>query len=395
VIKNVFVQDSLQKGGSTGGSKSPGYFENLDGLRFVCFLMVFLYHSFHTEYAYIKQAPVYRFVKGFLVANGNLGVNFFFVLSGFLITYLLLKEKEQIGRIDIVTFWKKRVLRIWPLFFFCVFFGFVIFPQIKLFAGQQPNETADPLYYITFLNNFDFIKKGLPDASILGVLWSVAIEEQFYFVWPLLLWAVPERWYGYCFGAIIMGTLIFRAVFDNATYNEYHTLSCIGDMTVGGLGALWVCRYGGRDKVSRVRKGYLWLLYGLVVFVVLFRMQVLYWYYPVRVIERVVIAGLFLAVILEQNYATHSLFKMSRLKTISNLGLITYGLYCLHFIGILTATQITSRFHLNTSLWQVLVLDTALALGISIAIASLSYRYFEGPFLRLKDKLHGHAVLRR
>jgi peptidoglycan/LPS O-acetylase OafA/YrhL len=163
------------------------YFENLDGLRFLCFLSVFFFHSFHTDYASIQSSNLYHFIRRDLFGNGNLGVNFFFVLSGFLITYLLIEEKRLNGQIDIKKFWIRRILRIWPLFYFCVVFGFYIFPFLKTAFGQHPNETASIGYYLTFTNNFDFIKKGLPDASILGVLWSVAIEEQFYFVWPIVL----------------------------------------------------------------------------------------------------------------------------------------------------------------------------------------------------------------
>ena len=65
------------------------FFPNLDGLRFFCFLSVFFFHSFATKYEYIKQKRALSFYKGFLASNGDLGVNFFFVLSGFLITYLL------------------------------------------------------------------------------------------------------------------------------------------------------------------------------------------------------------------------------------------------------------------------------------------------------------------
>ncbi|MBK9047983.1 MAG: acyltransferase [Bacteroidetes bacterium] len=109
------------------------YFENLDGLRFLCFLSVFFFHSFHTEYDFIKDNPVCTFIKKDLFGNGNLGVNFFFVLSGFLITFLLIEEKKLNRQIDLRNFWIRRILRIWPLFYFCVFFGFVMFPMIKEF----------------------------------------------------------------------------------------------------------------------------------------------------------------------------------------------------------------------------------------------------------------------
>jgi peptidoglycan/LPS O-acetylase OafA/YrhL len=86
---------------------SAVYFENLDALRFFAFFAVFLQHIFKNS-SHFDNEPISR-----CFMNGNLGVNFFFVLSGFLITYLLLKEKEQAGKIAIGSFYMRRALRIW------------------------------------------------------------------------------------------------------------------------------------------------------------------------------------------------------------------------------------------------------------------------------------------
>ena len=125
------------------------YFPNLDGLRFFCFLSVFFFHSFATDYESVKQSSLYAFQDS-LFANGNLGVNFFFVLSGFLITYLLFAEKSRFQKVNIPNFYVRRILRIWPLFYCCVFFGFVIFPYLKQLFGDTPNETANPICYLFF-----------------------------------------------------------------------------------------------------------------------------------------------------------------------------------------------------------------------------------------------------
>ena len=193
------------------------YFENLDGLRFVCFFLVFIYHSFYTQNDYISDAFVYKFVKQFLFANGNLGVNIFFVLSGFLITYLLIQEKKLRGQIDLKKFWFRRILRIWPLFYLCVFFGFVCFPLLKSSFGEAPAEPASLGYYLTFLNNFDFIKV-IPDATSLGVLWSVAVEEQFYLIWPLVLFLLPIKRYWIAFVSVILVSLNFSC---NSRYQNH------------------------------------------------------------------------------------------------------------------------------------------------------------------------------
>lgn len=363
------------------------YFENLDGLRFLCFLSVFMFHSFHTEYAAISDSSIYRFIKFDLFGNGNIGVNFFFVLSGFLITYLLIEEKKLNGQIDLKKFWIRRMLRIWPLFYFCVLFGFYVFPILKTMFGQLPNETANISYYLVFLNNFDFINNGLPDSSMLGLLWSVAIEEQFYLVWPVILFLLPIKRYWIAFVTIIIGSLIFRAFNDSLVTHEHHTLSCIGDMAIGAFGAWLVNQFDEiKTYFMNISRWQIMLFYTLFFVVFFFRDELLYGSHVVRIFERSFIALIILLIILEQNYAKNSFFKLSRLVFISKLGVISYGLYCLHKLGILISINLTKIVGLNHEIWHVLVLETALALIVTVVISQLSYRFYESPFLKLKNK---------
>ncbi len=363
------------------------YFKNLDGLRFLCFLTVFFFHSFQTDSAVVKANPVYKFIKFGVVENGFLGVNFFFVLSGFLITYLLIKEKELNLKINIPNFWVRRILRIWPLYFACIFIGFVIFPFAKEIMGGQSEETANIWYYLTFTNNFDYINKGLPDAPGLGVLWSIAIEEQFYFVWPLLLTLFPVKKYWIVFTLVIISSLTFRAFNDVPKVLELHTLSCIGDMAVGGFGA-WLILFSKRfqNYLQHLSKLHLLLLYICLICIFLFRNELFTQHYITRIFERIYIAIIMLLVILEQCYTEKSLFKMSQFKGISKLGIITYGLYCFHFFvisGVSGVGKITGLQHHTT--W-ILIAEPVIALILTIIISKISYKYFETPFLKLKDK---------
>lgn len=362
------------------------YFENLDGLRFVCFLSVFFYHSFYTSYSAISSNPVYQFVKSDVFGNGNLGVNFFFVLSGFLITYLLVEENRRTNGIHIGYFWLRRALRIWPLFYFCVFFGFWVFPFLKSFFGEVPEETASISYYFLFINNFDIINNGLPDASILGVLWSVAIEEQFYLFWPIILFLVPIEKYWIPFCSIILVSIIFRFWFQSELVFEFHTLSCIGDMAVGGMGA-WLVQTRNLDlKFMSLSRWKISVIYVLIIGVFFFKDELALaseWIVP---FERFYISLIFLVVILEQSYSKNSLFKMKNFKLVTKLGQVTYGLYCLHFIAILVSTTLTKTLGWNSTIWQVLFLETFLSLTLSILIAQLSFNYLEKPFLKLKER---------
>ncbi len=371
--------------------KQPGkqdtYFENLDGLRFFCFFSVFFYHSFITDNPAVQSSAVYKFVKQDLFGNGNLGVNFFFVLSGFLITYLLIKEKRKNGQVGIGKFWVRRILRIWPLYFVCVFYGFVIFPYTKQIAGLVSQETADPLYYLTFVNNFDYIKHGLPDSPGLGVLWSVAIEEQFYFVWPIVLFLLAIKRFWIAFSAIIAGSILFRLLYDVPLLHEMHTLSCIGDMAIGAFGAWFILERPAFQlfihNLSRTAIAAIYLAFLVFFF---FRDELFLQSYLLRVFERPFFSIIILLIILEQCYAANSFYKMGKFKIPTKLGIYTYGLYCLHFIVISGVTSITKKLGLNKQFWQVLVLEPVISLAITITAAYLSYHFFEKPFLKLKDR---------
>ena len=367
--------------------KKRVYFENLDGLRFFCILSVFLYHSFYTENQAIIHSSFYHFLKYKLVANGNLGVNFFFVLSGFLITYLLIVEKKMNMNVDLKSFWIRRMLRIWPLYYFCVFFGFVLFPLFKNLFGGVPHELANPYYYLTFLGNFDLLYNAPPDASVLTVLWSVAIEEQFYFVWPVIIYFIPLKKLWIPFLIIIGSSIAFRAYNNNSLINELHTLSCIGDMTVGAFGAWLVITYDAfKIRINILPKYFIAFLYFLFSVFYFWRIDIENLGFYFKLFERLFIAVIILFIILEQSYANKSFFKMSSFKRISNLGVISYGLYCFHFIGILIVTTLTRKLGWNTHLWQVIVLETTLAFIVSVLISKLSYKYFESPFLKFKNK---------
>ncbi len=375
-------------------AKAKIFFPNLDGLRFFSFLVVFLYHGHLSIFSYLKdsQPRTYSVIE-FLCQHGNLGVNFFFVLSGFLITYLLIKEKEFTGTIHVPNFYVRRILRIWPLYYLCVFIGFVGFSLLKKYSGQPIAENANPLYYIFFAANFDIMHTwpDKPDALLLSVLWSVAVEEQFYLTWPLILKVVPLKYYKYVFPSIMVLALIFRSFHTGDNDHEFairyfHTFSVIGDMALGGLFA-YLVSYENRFKlfIINISRSQIILLYLATLFVTLYKHLIFPPGIPV-IFERIVIAFLFGMIILEQNYARHSLFKLGNWKIVSKLGIYTYGLYCLHFLGLYLAIKVMNALRLDGSLSWVAFLMMGVALVLSVIISLCSYNFYEKWFLRWKDK---------
>jgi peptidoglycan/LPS O-acetylase OafA/YrhL len=374
-------------------SKPRVFFPNLDGLRFVCFFMVFLFHinKSVTESYTANNLEIPGFFKVFsiLFQNGNLGVNFFFVLSGFLITFLLIKEKEYTGKIHVGNFYVRRILRIWPLFYLCVFIGFVIFPLVAHLVNMGTAEQARPLYYILFINNFDVIETGHPNSLILGILWSIAIEEQFYLSWPLLLSFLPLRYFKHACIVILTGSLIFRFIHhDQPDVLYFNTFAVIGDMALGGLFA-YLTSYPNKflDYVTNMSRWKIVAIYVIAAGLFLMRRKLFYGGFSYSAVpERLIIAIFFGLIIVEQNFSKHSFFKFSRFKLMTKLGIYTYGLYCLHFIGIYAALAIIQQAGGNQFSLLTNLIMAVLALMITVGLSLLSYHLFEKRFLTLKDR---------
>lgn len=373
--------------GGTAASQKKIHFANLDGLRFFSFLAVFLVHSFYTRFEDVKAHSLHRFFTSHFAINGYLGVNFFFVLSGFLITYLLLVEKDAQGSVDVRSFYIRRILRIWPLFYLIVFFGFCIFPWLGRHLGVTVSINANLSAYLFFLNNFDLIENGPAGIPILTLLWSIAIEEQFYLCWPLIIRFTAERFYNLVFMAVIAVSLTFRAFhFGNPQIYGWHTLAVISDMAMGGLGAYYSFTTPGfRNSVKTISRRAVFQIY-LLAAAAIFGRQYVFASPMSQVLERLVISAIFLAIILEQNFADNSLFKMANLPRVTRLGQYTYGLYCYHIIAITAANAILKRLGWDREAWQVVFLATPLALILAIGIAAMSYHLFEKHLLRLKTR---------
>jgi peptidoglycan/LPS O-acetylase OafA/YrhL len=138
-------------------SEKSIYFKNLDSIRFFAALMVFLQHGISNSYQYLglENTVLGRILD--VISAGDTGVSIFFVLSGFLITYLLISEHELNQKVDVKKFYIRRFLRIWPLFYAVIFFSFVVYPGSKALLGVNTPLDSNFIYHIFFLSNFDVI----------------------------------------------------------------------------------------------------------------------------------------------------------------------------------------------------------------------------------------------
>lgn len=382
------------------------YFPNLDGLRFVAFLLVFVNHAASTLGFQTSNSLVNDIRTKFLLV-GDLGVNFFFVLSGFLITYLLLKEKEQNTKINIRFFYLRRVLRIWPLYFLILFICFLIIP---LFTTSLPlnfpvyalNLWLNKALYLFFLGNFDYLIHGISN-NVVGVLWSVSVEEQFYLFWPLLLIFCPRKHLAKVFITLILFSTLYRLFgTSGVTLNlmlKYHTFSCISDLAVGALFAQLCTNEKTLEFFINIKKHWIDLFYAAGLLLIIFRFDIYnlepvnakdpkHYSHILKSIMPVVYSFFFAFILIEQVFAKNSIFKIGKIPFVSKLGKISYGLYCYHMAAMFLVVYFFiklgySAIHPSATL---LFIEAIIAFSLTILISAISYKHFEKPFLLLKEK---------
>ena len=167
-----------------------GVIPALDGLRGIAIILVLLHH-----FTYYRPTSGLDAQIGSVLFFFWTGVDLFFVLSGFLITGILLDTRES-GRY-FSTFYARRFLRIFPLYYLVLFIAFVVLPNFPalhalLLGSEGPVDLPPQWPYWLYLTNFSIAEGGWVHGWV-DVAWSLAIEEQFYLVWPLLIWLCPPR----------------------------------------------------------------------------------------------------------------------------------------------------------------------------------------------------------
>jgi peptidoglycan/LPS O-acetylase OafA/YrhL len=373
------------------------FFPHLDALRFFAFFAVFVHHAF-ISLGYYNSNPTFKFIHKNFLSAGGLGVSFFFVLSGFLITHLLLEEKENNGRIDIKKFYIRRMLRIWPLYFLIVVLALFVFPLFKdavpaYFPIRFATNKLNPWLYVGFAGNFDYLWNGISNVLI-GILWSVSIEEQFYLFWPLIIAFVPKKRLLPTFLLIILASTLFRFFCTNGgslKIISYHSFSCVSDLAIGAVLAYLATNKKFIERVERMPGLAIESIYFVGFALLPFREYI--WKFGVHYVHAaailpVLIAVFFAFVIMEQCYARHSFFKAGNLKMISKLGTYSYGLYCYHmtvFCVVLLCCWFAGLRITGINYYQLLIVSV-ISLLLTIGISKVSYFYFEKKFLDLKKK---------
>ncbi|MBI3220648.1 MAG: acyltransferase [Bacteroidetes bacterium] len=357
--------------------KERVYFENLDALRVLAALAVMGEHI--TRNFYFPDDPI---KKCFIIAisldgsGGEWGVTFFFVLSGFLITHLLLKEVKQNGSIHLATFYARRTLRIWPLYFVVLILGFIFHP----FFDASLMEKASPLLYSTFLANFDNIYGAWPQSGILGVQWSVAIEEQFYLLWPVVIILLIRH--QKIFLTVVSLLIFISILFRLNGGHRYHTISAIAPLMMGA--ALAYIAINKKDWLDRLvvflsRKRVVWLYVSFFLLIVLNYRLSSYFHWS----DRVAIIGfpiMAVVVLIEQTFSPNPCFQLGKSKLLSQLGKMSYGIYLLHMVAIILSEYVYHHYAL--SFWAAMCLIVLLTGSLVV----LSYYLLEKPILKWRPQ---------
>lgn len=357
------------------------YFKNLDGIRTVAALMVFFWHAY--GYSILKWPDGIAKSLVLSVFNGDMGVSIFFVLSGFLITYLILDEIKQKNSLSLKHFYLRRILRIWPLYFGLLIFAyFILLPILSSVSHLNTNAIMEhSKYYFLFVSNLDIVNSNGEGSYLpVGITWSVAVEEQFYLFWPLLFFFVSSKQFKYVLLATLAGSIIFKIYhYNNIDFLKFHSISAMTNLSIGGLGAYYAINNKIQIK-SFFRHSTIIYAAGILVIIA----DNYFVFSGKDVVFKMIEALFFAFVILDQSYNPDGKFKFSKSVWLTKLGKYTYGIYMLHMTVLYGINILGIAFDLNDTIKHLLSLF--LALPTTIFLAYLSYEYYEKRFLALKEK---------
>jgi peptidoglycan/LPS O-acetylase OafA/YrhL len=357
------------------------YHPELDILRFFAFMAVFCHHALPHEvsgYAGLHFAHWLARLLASVASTGAFGVDIFFVLSSFLITELLLRERALLGEVDLRAFYARRALRIWPLYFAFLALAAVL----QFFVPGQHLGWRTAVAFVCLSGNWWIVLHGFP-SSVIFPLWSISIEEQFYLVWP----AAVRR----AGSAMMLGLAVCMLGIANLArlyLGLHHSMETViwcntlvhldaiaagillalllkgkapalqpqmrAALACGGLALLWLAANFFRIKADPLGLGDLMLGY------------------PAMVVGA---AALLVAVLASRPILGKSV--------LVKLGRISYGLYVFHVLALMCSDYMVAGFTTSRARFA---LHELLALGLTVALACASYSCLELPFLRLKQR---------
>lgn len=347
--------------------RKESYFASLDGLRAISIVAV-IWH--HTAGMYYNDLPLLR--------SGHLGVEFFFAISGFLITTLLLREREKKGQISLIRFYIRRTFRIFPLYYtiIAVYVILVAAVESHSVAGQEYFHNLP--YFLTYTSNW-FVERTGDSRVIFYFAWSLATEEQFYLVWPwverfLKGWApvfvmlvvvvvVQLTMLNGMFGLIDSDSFVYAVIVNIAPP------ICLGVILAHVLHS----RRG--FSIAANVMGSPW---SSLFFFALLALAVAFFEQSHLLIHvfMVLVVG---SCVMRQD---HWLAKVLSGQPFKHIRMVSYGMYLMHLLAYHVVARLCTAIHLDEPISRFAI--TVLA---TVGAATLSFRYYESFFQRMKIKV--------
>lgn len=367
------------------------YVPELDGVRGIAILAVLFFH-FGNLYTPTHLTRPDRLLISIL-HFGWIGVDLFFVLSGFLITGILLDAKGT--RNYFKSFYARRILRIFPLYYAVLLFVLMLLPSLT--AAIHHPEMSDlmtrhqQLWYWLHLSNwttgFD------PKAFLITNFWTLSVEEQFYLVWPTIIFLCPTRFLAALCLSLVASALVLRnlpyflhiqALYNNFMYRL--TPFRLDSLALGALLAVLVRREDWPRIANRIQSA-LWLVGLFLLLIVLISGRSVF---PLGVpmvrLGYTAIGLLSTALVLHAFWLRGSGMasaKLFRSKLLTRFGTYSYGIYVFHGIVWYYLPTYAQHFGSTSNRWYALLV-TVLGMLTSYLAAFCSYHAFEKHFLRLK-----------
>lgn len=349
------------------------YYPALDGLRGLAILLVVVYHNFN----FIN----YTFF-------GWLGVDLFFVLSGFLITEILLQTRGTTHFLR--NFYIRRALRIFPLYFFTLFIFLLLLPSlINLPALAYYREHQ--LWLWLYAQNWLYIFKPPPAHALsLTHLWSLAVEEQFYLVWPFVILVIRKpKTILLLTACLLAGVIALRFYLwvnkiENLSYYNLFTFSRIDGICIGSM--LAVLRKINPKVIAQYFTVTIFLLAALNLIFYFFNRHHQYTYPYLAIAGYSTFAVLFGLLVNESVSGDNPLLRLLfENRLLIFFGKISFSLYVFHWpVYLMLGPAIAEWAQTYIYGIQGHIVASLVTTGLACLLAWVSFRYFEAGFLRLK-----------
>ena len=356
------------------------YFPGLNGLRFLSALAVIITHVELMQ----DKLGLENLWDNLLIHNlGVIGVSFFFVLSGFLITYLMIEERDSFKSFSVKSFYLRRIFRIWPLYFLILILGFFILPNftyVPFFSDNlEINFFPNLIIYLFIFPNIAL--SMFPAVPLIGQSWSIGVEEQFYLIWPLIFKFFKNFNLNFLmkllslFVFIKFVILLFSLQIDSnwlLVLKKNLAMLKFENMIIGAMGALIL-----------KRNNYIkYILNNMALFLCIIGIFISLYIIPISLRDglHILHALFFIIVILNVSSNPKSFLKLEN-RLFNFLGRISYGIYMYHLIIIYFTIKILMIY----DIYSMLLLYT-ISILVTCIVSYFSYIIFEKRFLNLKKK---------